>query len=196
MKRYEVVAEDCSRAGDVDQALVVATYADEAEATAHASRATRASKEAEGDDWFMWGEIYWVRVLEDDPPQGAMVRPEKAGSSAPESPIAPTESSATTRASDTKPLSQTLQLGGNCVDVTAEKLGTRTAIVGAEAYRKLRRTLSTFLVLADHSRTPTPNASPAKWRVQACARPGGAGRHHDDDAAARSAATPTHPMGF
>jgi hypothetical protein len=65
MKRYEVVTEDCARAGDMDRALVVATYTDEAEARAHAARETSASKEAEGDNWSMWGEIYWVR--EDKP---------------------------------------------------------------------------------------------------------------------------------
>jgi len=75
MKRYEVVTEDCGRAaGDTDGPLVVATYSDEAEARAHASRETRASKEAEGDDWCFWGEIYWVREIEDDKPAVPPIR--------------------------------------------------------------------------------------------------------------------------
>ena len=61
--RYQIVTEDCRNAGDMEKALVVATYDDRAAAVSHAERSTAASKAAE-DEWSMWGEIYWVREVE------------------------------------------------------------------------------------------------------------------------------------
>jgi hypothetical protein len=45
------------------------------------------------------------------------------------------DSNATTRAATTSPLSKMLQGLPNCVDVTSEKPGTMSAIIGADHYR-------------------------------------------------------------
>jgi hypothetical protein len=58
-----------------------------------------------------------------------------ANSSAPQKATAPIASSATTRSSNTPPLLQRLQLPPNFRDVTSEKLGAPSGIIGAENFR-------------------------------------------------------------